>query len=479
MNKSQSNKPSQLRLSATAVLLALSLASPVAMPAGLSDMLNEQFNTMSNITMPGVFETQRRGVLSGGSIATRSKIVNTQVVSMVSPGWKAGCGGIDLFAGSFSFINGDQFVQLLRSIASNAAGYAFQVALSTVCEQCMTWISSLQKSMQALNQFAGNSCQLAQGIVNQATDGMDFVDWKGRQGQSLTNMAKGFTTDFLSSWTQSGGESPEETRKNNDPTGYQEEVTGNIVWREIKTSNVSRWFTDSNGNTDNELLQQLMSLTGTVVVEDLKNDENGEKVNPTTPYDALIRLSDLALGNANATVYRCNNYDANGCLSPTSRQLEITGLKDRYREVLLSVVQKYATDPDGSTMEEQEKNVVTSLPASLGASLRNLAVQSEPAARDLVERSSAAIAVDQTYTAAVEMIQAVRVAISKAKSDKRDRVYAQLIKVENNLRADYAQLVQTYGSIRGALDYAHLVNRNVRKTEVWLSQQKKAQTTNG
>ena len=229
MNKSQSNKPSQLRLSATAVLLALSLTSPVAMPAGLSDMLNEQFNTMSNITMPDVFETQRRGVLSGGSIATRSKIVNTQVVSMVPPGWKAGCGGIDLFAGSFSFINGDQFVQLLRSIASNAAGYAFQVALSTVCEQCMTWISSLQKSMQALNQFAGNSCQLAQGIVNQATDGMDFVDWKGRQGQSLTNMAKGFTTDFLSSWTQSGGESPEETRKNNDPTGYQEEVTGNIV----------------------------------------------------------------------------------------------------------------------------------------------------------------------------------------------------------------------------------------------------------
>lgn len=479
MYKSQNNKPSQLRLSAAAVLLALSLANPVAMPAGLSDMLNEQFNTMSNITMPGVFETQRRGVLSGGSIATRSKIVNTQVVSMVPPGWKAGCGGIDLFAGSFSFINGDQFVQLLRSIASNAAGYAFQIALSTVCEQCMTWISSLQKSMQALNQFAGNSCQLAQGIVNEATDAADFVDWKGRQGQSLTNMAKGFTTDFLSSWTQSGGKSPEETRKDNDPTGYQEDVTGNIVWREIKSSNINRWFTNATGGSDNELLEQLMSLTGTVVVEDLQNDENGEKINPTTPYDALIRLPDLALGNANATVYRCNSYDENGCLNPTSRQLDITGLKDRYRDVMLSVVQKFATNPDGSTMTEQEKNVVANLPAALGASLRNLAVQSQPAANDLVERSAAAVAVDVTYSSAVEMIQAVRAAMTKASSDKRDRVYAQLIKVENNLRADYAQLIQTYGSIRGALDYAHLVNRNVRKTEVWLSQQKKAQTTNG
>ena len=97
----------------------------------------------------------------------------------------------------------------------------------------------------------------------------------------------------------------------------------------------------------------------------------------------------------------------------------------------------------------------------------------------MVERSSAAVAVDIAYSSAVEMIQAVRAAISQAASDKRDRVYRQLIKVENDLRADYAQLTRTYGTVAGALEYAQLVNRNVRKAEVWITQSKKAQTTNG
>ena len=64
---------------AVSALCLSSFAS--AQAAGLSDVLNEQFNTMSNVTQPGVFETQRRGVISGGSIATRSRVVNTQVGS--------------------------------------------------------------------------------------------------------------------------------------------------------------------------------------------------------------------------------------------------------------------------------------------------------------------------------------------------------------------------------------------------------------
>ena len=473
------NETLRFKASASATFLALFLAASPALPAGLSDMLNEQFNTMSNITMPGVYETQRRGVLSGGSVAARSKIVNTQIVSMVPPSWKGGCGGIDLFAGSFSFINGEQFVQLLRSIASNAAGYAFQVALSTVCDQCMTWMNSLQKSMQALNQFAGNSCQLAQGIVNTATDGIDSINWKGRNDVSLTNMWKGFTDDYLSGWTQMSGKSETEKRKENDPTGYAEDVTGNIVWREIKKSNVNRWFVNAAGGSDSELLEQLMSLTGTVVVEDLQNDDSGGKTNPVTPYDALIRLQDLALGTTEARVYGCDSTDENGCLAPNIRVEPMEGLSERYRDIMRSVVMKYLTNPDGSLMTEQEKNVVANLPAALGASLRNLSVQSPAAAYELVERSAAAVAIDISYSSAVEMIQAVRAAITSASSDKRDRVYQQLIKVENDLRADYSQLIQTFGSVAQALEYAQLVNRNVRKAEVWMMQAKKAQTTNG
>ncbi len=55
---------------------------------------------------------------------------------LVPPSFSAGCGGIDLFGGSFSFINMNQFVDLMRAVASNAAGYAFQLAINAMCPDC-------------------------------------------------------------------------------------------------------------------------------------------------------------------------------------------------------------------------------------------------------------------------------------------------------------------------------------------------------
>ena len=60
-----------------------------------------------------------------------------------------------MFLGSFSFINATQFVNLLQSIASNAAGYAFKIALATMCPTCDEAMTSLQKVIQQMNSMAG------------------------------------------------------------------------------------------------------------------------------------------------------------------------------------------------------------------------------------------------------------------------------------------------------------------------------------
>ena len=138
-----------------------SMSVPMASAGGLQNKMDAVFNDMSNVSRPGVFETQRRGVLSRGSAYIRSPIMNTELVNLQAPSFKAGCGGIDFFGGSFSFINADQFVQLLRSVASNAKGYAFQIALDIACPDCMAWINNLQSKIQKLNEQLGNSCQLA------------------------------------------------------------------------------------------------------------------------------------------------------------------------------------------------------------------------------------------------------------------------------------------------------------------------------
>ena len=82
-------------------------------------------------------------------------------MALRTPSFNAGCGGIDLFAGSFSFISAEQFQNLLRAIAANAAGYAFEVALGAMCKECLETMETLQKKIQALNQGFANSCQLA------------------------------------------------------------------------------------------------------------------------------------------------------------------------------------------------------------------------------------------------------------------------------------------------------------------------------
>ncbi|MCV5433856.1 conjugal transfer protein TraH, partial [Escherichia coli] len=87
------------------------------------------------------------------------------LVSFAPPSWKAGCGGVDLFGGWIFLINADQIVQLLRAVAANAKGYAFQLALDNVFPDGAKWIENFQKKVQALNQHLGNSCQLAQGFV--------------------------------------------------------------------------------------------------------------------------------------------------------------------------------------------------------------------------------------------------------------------------------------------------------------------------
>ncbi|WP_435339268.1 conjugal transfer protein TraH [Morganella morganii] len=128
--------------------------------------MDRLFNEMSNTTRPGIHQTQRRGVIAGGRVTTKARIFDENLVSFVPPSWKAGCGGVDLFGGSLSFVNADQIVQLMRAVAANAKGYAFQLALDNVFPDGAKWIENFQKKVQALNQHLGNSCQLAQGIVN-------------------------------------------------------------------------------------------------------------------------------------------------------------------------------------------------------------------------------------------------------------------------------------------------------------------------
>lgn len=96
----------------------------------------------------------------------RTPIQAINVVAFDPPRLEAGCGGIDLYGGSFTFINSQQLVALLRQVASNAVGLAFKAAIDAINPSLGKLITEFQTLLQQMNNLAKNSCSLAHLVVD-------------------------------------------------------------------------------------------------------------------------------------------------------------------------------------------------------------------------------------------------------------------------------------------------------------------------
>ena len=69
---------------------------------------------------PAAVKTQTMNMYTGGNLTLAAPSRSYNLMSVQAPTVNAGCGGIDLHLGGFSFISKEQFVQTLRNIGSNA-----------------------------------------------------------------------------------------------------------------------------------------------------------------------------------------------------------------------------------------------------------------------------------------------------------------------------------------------------------------------
>ncbi|NYY79549.1 hypothetical protein DMI66_27545 [Escherichia coli] len=114
-----------LRIKPLLVLCAALLTVTPAASADVNSDMNQFFNKLgfaSNTTQPGVWQGRPPGMpMVAPCMPAPGQ--NIQLISMTLPDINAGCGGIDAYLGSFSFINGDQLQRFVKQIMSNAAGY--------------------------------------------------------------------------------------------------------------------------------------------------------------------------------------------------------------------------------------------------------------------------------------------------------------------------------------------------------------------
>ena len=184
----------------------------------------------------------------------------------------------------------EQFQNLLRAIAANATGYAFEVALGAMCKECLETMETLQKKIQALNQGFANSCQLAKGLVNDVADAFDV---KHKDNTSLLGMVKGLG-DVFETRSSAGGADPIAQVRDNLPPGDKTRIEGNLVWQALKRKGAAGWFAAG----EDTLLEAMMSLTGRVIVGPPEAAPDGQGDNHRITYlpGNLLKASDLLNG---------------------------------------------------------------------------------------------------------------------------------------------------------------------------------------
>ena len=426
-----------------AAILALLSVPPAK--ADMQELMDEQFTALTNFTGPASFQTARRGVLTGGGAYARVPIMNDKLVSLVPPSFEAGCGGIDFFSGSFSFINADQFVALMKATAANATGYAFQVAMSSMCETCMAAIETLQKKVQELNQYFGSSCQLAQGIVNDTAAAMGAQ----RTGSaSVINTVSGIA-DVFGSWTNdTDGKSPEQKAAEAAPDVYARKVQGNLVWRELQKRGVSSWFLGG----DNALLEVAMNITGTAIVGELKDTDSGEQAPELTRLVPRPDLFQLLVEGGEATIRGCaDGYGADECLQLTDRIVTIKGFQERVRDLLLGdgvtpgIVEVMTSNSNATSSAQQ--SLLAVMPNSVGGLLVRLAQLSSPAGRTFGEQAAPIMGFVLAAEVCRKLIYATSTAVALVDNPYSAEVQQMMRDANTGLYDNVAEMQARYGSL--------------------------------
>jgi conjugative transfer pilus assembly protein TraH len=302
-----------------------------------SDMqgMFDQMGVVGNLTDPGAFRGQSRNLYTGGNLSMRVPQRNFQLFTLKGPSLKMGCGGIDLFGGSFSFINSDQLVAMLQNIGSVALTQAFMLALDTYSPEIAKTIKELQSWAQRFNGMSINSCQAGQALAY----GM-FGENNEAQSHACRAIkgSDGATPDYAKSWfdcDSQGAAGVVKTAQANDAdTKKNTFVEGNIMWRALQ----------ANTALDDTTRELLMSFTGTYI---LRSQGNGVDAAPSvTPVArTLSKISDFVDGNGTEdsngdivlTVLSCG-ADTIDCMTPTKVATTVKSFRTRTEDAMRDMV---------------------------------------------------------------------------------------------------------------------------------------------
>ncbi|WP_233997344.1 conjugal transfer protein TraH [Porphyrobacter sp. HT-58-2] len=276
----------------------------------------------ANVTGPTAFEGQSAGYYSLGNVWTRFPQKTTNIANLQLPRARAGCGGIDIFAGSFSFINASEIVAMMKAVANNAVGFAFSLAIDTVCPECSKIMQEFAQKAQLMNNLNINSCEMAQGLVGGIWPKGDLAD---KAVCEAIGNAEGIFTDYAAAKHGCGTRGQRASTTAQGSGTYDDVNPGvarNYTWTILRKSA----FFSPNGNFDRELAEYAMTLLGTIICVPPTDNEPGKFVPVAGDASSTLVTSLLdGTNGSNVMIYDCDEPDK--CLNPGFKPLSLAASK--------------------------------------------------------------------------------------------------------------------------------------------------------
>ena len=416
------------RLSRIAVssIALFAMCSIAPLQASVDSELKKAFDdagVAANITGPTAFQGQAAGYYSLGNIYTRFPQRNIQPATITLPSIKAGCGGIDIFAGGFSFISADQFIALAKAVANNAIGYAFDLALTVIDPQIATTMQKIRDLANRVNEFNTSSCEAAQFLVDKAGSKIDAIQEKicsaegaksGRYKDNIEarwNCAKPATRKTVLDGVTDPGV------KDNIPL-----TNLNYTWSVLKKSGNSLF-------ADDDFKELVMNMVGTV----LTSDKPGSGVSADSQGSISIvpgmmpDLYKVMLDGGTVKIKSCT--DKTQCLEFADRDLTVlsnVAFRPRVRRVLVNIVDKIRTD---RPLIAEERDIISlstipvykilavSATANVGGNAIDLDALSEVVAINLVQS-----VIEQMLGGVTRSVPFLKNADDKTANEWRDQI---------------------------------------------------------
>ena len=283
---------------------ALLLSTTSAMAADLNGEVNSMFSSLGavgNYTAPGAFKGQTFNTYTGGNLFLRSPNKTYQLAAIQFPSAKGGCGGIDVFGGSFSHISAAEFKNMLKNITAALPGIAFQLALEAV-SPLLGGLTKWAKGLETmLNNARVNSCETATALVSSAAEAIGYDSQRGCQKVA---MSMGLASDIDEATRQCATNSSSilaSARASSDPDIKKlPPFVGNFTWQALKAIDT----------LDDQGRELVMSVVGALIFPPETANRDVDYVGPsiTTVAQLLSGQNDAGGGNVNVQLLSCNNY---------------------------------------------------------------------------------------------------------------------------------------------------------------------------